>query len=72
MNAGPIIVGVDDSDAERERAALVVIGASRRAGLGRVRPGGTAERLLSGSPAPVAIAPNVYAAVERSGLRTVG
>jgi nucleotide-binding universal stress UspA family protein len=58
--------------AERERAALVVIGASRRSGLGRITPGGTAERLLSGSPAPVAIAPNGYAAGERRALRTVG
>lgn len=58
--------------AEREQAALVVIGASRRSGLGRIRPGGTAERLLSGSPAPVAIAPNGYAAGNPSRLRTVG
>jgi nucleotide-binding universal stress UspA family protein len=58
--------------AERERAALVVIGASRRSGLGRITPGGTAERLLSGSSAPVAIAPNGYVAGERPALRTVG
>ena len=30
-------------------------------GSGRVLPGGTAERLLSGSPVPVAVAPNGYA-----------
>lgn len=42
-------------------AAVVVIGSSRRSGLGRVLPGGTAERLLSGSPVPVAVAPNGYA-----------
>jgi nucleotide-binding universal stress UspA family protein len=42
-------------------AALVVIGSSSRSGFGRVLPGGTAERLLSGSPVPVAVAPNGYA-----------
>jgi nucleotide-binding universal stress UspA family protein len=42
-------------------AALVVIGSSNRSGLGRVLPGGTAERLLSGAPVPVAVAPNGYA-----------
>jgi nucleotide-binding universal stress UspA family protein len=42
-------------------AALVALGSSSRSGLGRVLPGGTAERLLSGSPVPVAVAPNGYA-----------
>jgi nucleotide-binding universal stress UspA family protein len=58
--------------AERERAPLVVIGASRRTRLGRIVPGGTAERLLAGSPAPVAVAPSGFAAGERPGLETVG
>jgi hypothetical protein len=58
--------------AGRERAALVVIGASRRSGLGRITPGRSAERLLSGSPAPVAIAANGYAAGARPARRTVG
>src|SRR3954451_8237619 len=42
-------------------AALVVLGSSNRSVLGRVLPGGTADRLLSGSPVPVAVAPNGYA-----------
>jgi nucleotide-binding universal stress UspA family protein len=42
-------------------AALVALGSSSRSGFGRVLPGGTAERLLSGSPVPVAVAPNGYA-----------
>lgn len=50
--------------AERERAQLIVVGPSRRSGLGRVRPGATGERLLSGSPVPVAIAPRGYARQE--------
>jgi len=58
--------------AERGGAALIVIGASRRSRLGRLLPGGTAERLLSGSPAPVAIAPSGYATGDRRGVRAVG
>ncbi|MGH2966903.1 MAG: universal stress protein [Solirubrobacterales bacterium] len=50
--------------AERERAQLIVVGPSRRSGLGRVRPGATGERLLSGSPVPVANAPRGYAGQE--------
>lgn len=47
--------------AEETRAALVVVGGSQRSRIGRVLPGGTAERLLAGSPCPVAIAPRGYA-----------
>jgi nucleotide-binding universal stress UspA family protein len=50
--------------AEHERAELIVVGPSRRSGLGRVRPGATRERLLSGSPVPVAVAPQGYARQE--------
>jgi nucleotide-binding universal stress UspA family protein len=54
--------------AERRDAALITLGASRRSLLGRVLLGGTAERLLAGAPAPVAIAPAGYA----HGARGVG
>jgi nucleotide-binding universal stress UspA family protein len=47
--------------AEREQAQLIVLGPSHRSGLGRVRPGSVGERLLSGAPVPVAIAPRGYA-----------
>lgn len=46
--------------AEREGASLIVLGASERARIGRVLPGSTAVRLLSGSSVPVAIAPREY------------
>ncbi len=46
--------------AEREQASLIVLGASERAGIGRIVPGSTARRLLSGSRVPVAIAPRDY------------
>ena len=42
-------------------ASIVVIGSSSRSGLGKVLPGGTAQRLLSASPVSVAVAPNGYA-----------
>jgi nucleotide-binding universal stress UspA family protein len=48
-------------EAVARSAALVVLGSSNRSVLGRVLPGGTAERLLSGSPVPVAVAPHGYA-----------
>jgi nucleotide-binding universal stress UspA family protein len=51
--------------AERDNAALVVLGSSHRSTIGRILIGGTAERLLSGAPAPVAIAPAGYAAAEK-------
>ncbi len=47
--------------AEREAAALVVIGSSHRGAVGRVFAGTTAERLLHGSPCPVAVAPLGFA-----------
>jgi nucleotide-binding universal stress UspA family protein len=48
------------SSAERQGALLITVGASRRSGFGRVFPGSTAERLMSGAPCPVAIAPSGY------------
>ena len=48
--------------AERQGAAMVVIGSSHRSAIGRILVGGTGERLLSGSPVPVAIASAGYAA----------
>jgi nucleotide-binding universal stress UspA family protein len=40
---------------------LLVLGSTHREGLGRVVPGGVAERLLSGASLPVAVAPRGYA-----------
>lgn len=47
--------------AEREHALLITLGASRRSLFGRVLLGSTAERLMSGSPCPVGVAPSGYA-----------
>src|SRR4051794_5744027 len=52
----------------RERPVLTVLGSARAAGHGRVRVGGTAQRVLTGTLSPVAVVPRGYA--ERP-LRTI-
>lgn len=47
--------------AEEEDAGLIVVGSTHTGRKGRVFPGSTAERLLHGSPCPVAVAPKGYA-----------
>jgi nucleotide-binding universal stress UspA family protein len=51
-------------------AALVVVGSTHRGRVGRVVPGSTGERLLHGSPCPVAIVPSGYSAA--APVMTVG
>ena len=46
--------------AESTDPHAIVVGSSEHAGLGRVSPGSTVERLLHGAPCPVAVAPNGY------------
>ena len=46
--------------AEREDAALIVVGPSHMGHVGRLHPGSTADRLLGGAPCPVALAPKGY------------
>jgi nucleotide-binding universal stress UspA family protein len=58
--------------AEREHAALVVIGSSHRGAVGRVFAGTTAERLLHGSPCAVAVAPRGLARGKSISRITVG
>jgi nucleotide-binding universal stress UspA family protein len=43
--------------AEDEDAALLVVGTTHHGALGRLVPGGEAEKLLHGSPCPVAVVP---------------
>jgi nucleotide-binding universal stress UspA family protein len=55
----------------RERSPqLLVLGSTSRGPHGRVRPGGTAERLIGGSPCPVAIVPHGFTRPE-GGLQLV-
>jgi nucleotide-binding universal stress UspA family protein len=58
--------------AAREGAELIVIGSTHRGQLGRVFPGSVGERLLSGAPCPVAVAPRGYASAEHFGLGLIG
>ena len=58
--------------AEDERADVVVLGSTHHGPLGSVLPGRTAERLLSGAPCAVAVAPRGYARGEHLGLGLIG
>jgi nucleotide-binding universal stress UspA family protein len=49
---------------------LLVVGSTRHARHGHVRPGSTAERLIGGSSCPVAVVPHRHSADE--GLRVIG
>jgi nucleotide-binding universal stress UspA family protein len=70
------VAGVSPAHALHELASehgssLVVVGSTHRGPIGRVMPGSTGERLLHGSPCPVAIVPRGYGATERP-LRAIG
>jgi nucleotide-binding universal stress UspA family protein len=54
-----------------ERAGLIVVGSSHHGPLGRVLLGSVGERLLSGAPCTVAVAPRGYAARAPRRLRTI-
>jgi nucleotide-binding universal stress UspA family protein len=56
--------------AETVGAALLVVGSTHRGAVGRVVPGSTGERLLHGSPCPVAIVPRGYAKADA--IRHIG
>jgi nucleotide-binding universal stress UspA family protein len=56
--------------AEATDAALLVVGSSHRGAVGRVVPGSTGERLLHGSPCPVAIVSRGYAKTDT--ISTIG
>ncbi len=70
---------LDDSTAraltwlcEREEADMLVLGPTHRGKLGRLAVGATADRLLNGSPCPVALAPRGFAGLDRGPIRTIG
>jgi nucleotide-binding universal stress UspA family protein len=56
--------------AEAADAGLLVVGSTRRGPVGRVLPGSTADRLMHGSPCPIAIVPHDWQA--GAGLHTIG
>jgi nucleotide-binding universal stress UspA family protein len=57
--------------AEAVDAAMLVVGSTHRGAVGRVVPGSTGERLLHGSPCPVAIVPRGYAD-DAGPIRSIG
>jgi nucleotide-binding universal stress UspA family protein len=54
--------------AAEEHADLVVVGASRRGAIGRVAPGATSQRMISGSRCPVVVVPHGYEPPSRLSL----
>lgn len=62
--------GLHDA-AVSQHADLIVVGSSHRGPIGRVFPGSVAERLLSGAPSAVAVAPRGYTTKEGRPLRTI-
>ena len=56
----------------RDEASAIVVGSSHRGSIGRVVPGGVAQRLLSGAPCPVVVAPDGFAKREPRPLATIG
>ena len=51
---------------------MVILGSTHTGSLGRVRPGTTAERLLSGSPCAVAVAPHGYRTLAAGSPKRIG
>jgi nucleotide-binding universal stress UspA family protein len=58
--------------AERNDAALIVVGSTHRGRVGRVLPGSTADRLLHRPPCPVAIVPIDYRKRSHEHIETIG
>jgi nucleotide-binding universal stress UspA family protein len=58
--------------ADAEDAALIVVGSTHTGRAGRVLPGSTGERLLHGSPCPVAIVPKGYREPGDTPIRHIG
>lgn len=58
--------------AEEEKPDLLVLGATHRGPVGRILIGSVGERLLHGSPSPVAVAPRGFADQAEASIRTVG
>ena len=57
--------------AERDGAALVVLGSTHHSKLGRILAGTTAERLLHGAPCPVAVVPHGFCEHAATPIKTI-
>jgi nucleotide-binding universal stress UspA family protein len=58
--------------AATDRANMIVVGASERGRIGLIRPGSTSERIIQGSPCPVAVAPAGLGSSEAVPLESIG
>lgn len=58
--------------ADSQSAALLVVGSTHTGHLGRVRPGGTGERVLVGAPCAVAVVPYGYRTHDVTPIRRIG
>jgi nucleotide-binding universal stress UspA family protein len=58
--------------ADAQSAALLVVGSTHTGHLGRVRPGGTGERVLVGAPCAVAVVPYGYRTHRDTPIRRIG
>jgi nucleotide-binding universal stress UspA family protein len=70
--ASPSAAGALHVEAERERAQIIVVGASHRGTIGRVLLGTVSRGVLDASPCPVAVAPPGLAAKRETGFASVG
>ncbi len=57
---------------ERDEANLIVFGSDYRTPRGHIAVGGSAQTLLEGGPAALALAPSGYAEVAEPSVRTIG
>ena len=69
--SGPSAAHVIHNLSQDLHAGLVVLGSSHRGTIGRIALGSTADRLLHGTPCPVAVAPRGFAERMR-GLERIG
>src|SRR3954451_11447142 len=58
--------------AAAESAAVVVVGSTHTGRLGRVRPGSTGERLLTGGPCAVAVVPDGFRTQRDAAIQRIG
>ena len=58
--------------AQVHHADVVVVGSTHRAGISKVLPGSTADRLLAGASCAIAVAPRGYAAESDTAIRHIG
>lgn len=67
ISEGPAAKALRELAVADAAVGLIALGSTHRAGLGRVVPGGVAERLLGGAPCSIAVAPRGFAPRSKAG-----